>query len=61
MLPLTRVYGKISGSSTFMSATLPPAQRCAICRWKIWTEQPRNVNVRETGKPNVSTAPRAWK
>ena len=32
-----------------------------IKRWKICTGQPRKPNCRETGKPNVSIAPRDWK
>src|SRR5215471_2008908 len=60
-LPLTRVYGKISGSSRLISAGADPEHIWMISRWNICTGQPRNVCRREIGYPNVSTAPRDWK
>src|SRR6202011_2758753 len=41
VLPLTCVYGKISGSSILISAAPWPEQTWMIWRWNICTGQPR--------------------
>src|ERR1700730_17419266 len=57
VLPLTCVYGKISGSSMLIRAAPEPGQTWMIWRWNIWTGQPRNGSMRETGYPKVLSPP----
>src|ERR687886_2458447 len=61
VLPLTSVYGKISGSSRLISATPWPGQFWITCRWNICTGQPRKLKLREVGYPNVVIPPYCWK
>src|SRR5258708_29206988 len=51
VLPLTCVYGKISGSSMLINAAPWPSQTWMIWRWNICTGQPRQPIWRETGEP----------
>ena len=48
-LPLTRVYGKMSGSSRLINCGPAPGHSWTIRRWYICTGHPRNVNRREIG------------
>src|SRR5579859_76590 len=48
LLPLTCSYGKMSGSSRFISVTPCPVQLWATWRWKTCTRQLSRTNDRDT-------------